>query len=393
MKSYDCIVLGCGGIGSAALYWLSRRGKRVLGVEQYALGHDRGSSQDHSRIIRLAYHEPEYTALAPHAYACWHEIEEESGVRLVHPTGSLIIEQFGSREVDVQGVRDLRGYAAASRRAGIEFEELSGAEVNARWPQFRLTDRERAVFQKDGGLVDARKANAAHVALARARGATILENTPVRAIRPTAQGVEVETPQETYASAALILASGAWTKPVLASVGIDLPLTVTQEQVTYYETPHLRQFAKERFPVWIWHGKHSFYGFPVHGEVATKMGQHNGGPTVTAESRDFDPDPVRQQRYRDFLNRYIPGFVGPERDTKTCLYTVPPDQNFVLSTVPEYPQMSVAVGAGHGFKFASLMGRTLSQLALDGRTDYPIEAFRIDRPALRDPSFESAVHC
>ncbi len=149
----------------------------------------------------------------------------------------------------------------------------------------------------------------------------------------------------------------------------------------------------DRFPVWIWHGGCSFYGFPVYGEVATKMGQHNGGHEVTAETRTFEPDAVRQQRYRNFLQRYLPRFVGPELYTKTCLYTVPPDQNFVLDRLPEFPQISVFVGAGNAFKFASLLGKILSELALDRQTEHGIETFRVDRPATRDPTFQKEVHC
>ena len=109
--------------------------------------------------------------------------------------------------------------------------------------------------------------------------------------------------------------------------------------MTYYATPNLREFSLERFPVFMWHGADNFYGFPVYGEVATKLGQHMGGlaKPVTAETRTFEPDPVRIERYRDFLSRYIPGFIGPELYTKTCLYTIPPDQNFVIDTLPAHP--------------------------------------------------------
>ena len=131
---------------------------------------------------------------------------------------------------------------------------------------------------------------------------------------------------------------------------------------------------------------------PVYGEVATKLGQHVGGYEVTAETRTFEPDPVRQARYRDFLARHVPGFLGPELYTKTCLYTIPPDQNFVIDTLPEHPQISVAIGAGHAFKFASLIGRILSELALNGSSNYPIKAFSIMRPAVTDESFERAFH-
>jgi sarcosine oxidase len=113
---------------------------------------------------------------------------------------------------------------------------------------------------------------------------------------------------------------------------------------------------------------------------------------VTAESRDFEPDPVRQARYREFLERHLPGSLGPELYTKTCLYTIPPDQNFVIDTLPEHPQISVVVGAGHAYKFAALIGSILRDLALDGSTSHPIEAFRLGRPAITDPAFEKAFH-
>ena len=183
-----------------------------------------------------------------------------------------------------------------------------------------------------------------------------------------------------------------WTNEVLRETGVRIPLTITQEQVTYYATPNVWEFSPERFPVFMWHGAENFYGFPVYGEVATKLGQHMGGHEVTAGTRTFDPDPTRIQRYRDFLERYIPGFLGPELYTRTCPYTLPPDQHFVLDTLPEHPQISVVVGAGHAFKFASLIGRILSGLAMDGSSAYPIEPFRLTRPAITDRAFEKTFH-
>lgn len=167
---------------------------------------------------------------------------------------------------------------------------------------------------------------------------------------------------------------------------------LTQEQVTYYATPHLREFAPERFPVFMWHGEHNFYGLPVYGEVATKLGQHLGGHEVTADTRTFDPDPLRQQRYREFLHQHLPGFAGPELYTKTCLYTIPPDHNFVLDTLPDHPQIAVAVGAGHAYKFAALVGKILAELALDGESTFPLDAFAITRPAVTDKTFAKAFH-
>ncbi|GAB4431636.1 MAG: N-methyl-L-tryptophan oxidase [Chloroflexi bacterium OHK40] len=384
--SYDVIVIGCGGIGSAATYWLSRAGAAVLAIEQFALGHERGESQDHSRIVRLAYHAPAYTALTRHTFSAWRTIEEESGLQLVVRTGGLDLELVDGAP------RYLNHYAAAMATAAIPFETLSAAEVMARWPQFQLPESVEALYQADAGLVDARRANAAHIALARARGATIRTGTPVRAVCPVPGGIEVATDEHTYRAERLVITAGPWSNRVLQNIGLRLPLTITQEQVTYFQPTDLRAFAPERFPIWIWHGdaRDCFYGLPVYGEVAIKAGQDVGGDVVTADTRTFEPNPRADADLRRFLGRYLPGALGLELYTRTCLYTLTPDRDFVIDTVPGHPQISLAVGAGHAFKFAGLIGRILSQLALDGHSAYPIAAFRLDRPALTDPSYQPA---
>jgi len=201
----------------------------------------------------------------------------------------------------------------------------------------------------------------------------------------------VETSTGSFTCRRLVVTSGAWTNQVLAGAGLYLPLTVTEEQVTYFATPNLRQFSPDRFPVWIWHGEHNFYGFPVYGEVATKAGQHIGGDAVTPATRKMQPNPRPYRNLVQFLEERIPGFLGPVLYTKPCLYTMPPDKGFVIDRLPEQPQITVAIGAGHSFKFASLIGQILSQLALDGESVFPIEAMRIDRPALSDPDFPNQV--
>lgn len=383
-QTYEVIVIGCGGLGSAAAYWLARRaGAQVLALEQFRLGHDRGSSQDHSRIIRRSYHDPSYVALAAPAYELWAEVEAESGMQLVLRTGGLDLELIGTT-----GIKDLSHCAAAMVEQGIPHEELSAREVMARWPQFRLPEEARGLYQADSGLVDAARANAVHVALARLHGATIRDELPVRALRSVGDAVEVVTDDGVFSAGHVVLACGAWTNDILASLGIHWPITVTQEQVTYFATPSIRDFTPDRFPVWIWRAQEEFYGFPVYGEVATKAGQDVGGDEVTAETRTFEPNPRTHERLVRFLEARIPRFLGPVHSTKTCLYTMPPDRHFVIDAVPGVPNVTVVVDGGHAFKFATLIGRILSQLALDGRTGYPIAPFRADRPALTDPGFQ-----
>jgi len=385
---YEYIVLGCGGIGSGAAYWLARRaGANVLGLEQFELGHVHGGSQDYSRIIRLTYHHRDYTRLTPHTYRAWSTLEEESAVKVVTKTGGIEMALKG----DVYQ-RDVEAYAQAMDAADIPYERLGGDEIMHRYPQFKIKEEIDGLWQEATGIADAAKGNAAHVATARYHGATILDNCPVIAIRPFEGGVEVVSAKGTFSCRRLVLTAGAWTDQVLADVGMNLRLTATQEQVTYYATPNLKDFAIGNFPTFVWHGEHVFYGFPVYGEVATKAAIDASGPAVTPESRTYEADEKREALLATWLKHYIPGFLGPKLYTKTCLYAMPRDRNFVIDTLPELPQIMICLGAGHAYKFASLIGKILSELAIDGQTEHPIAPFTLRRAAITDPDFEAVFH-
>jgi len=378
-------VIGGGGIGSAAAYWLSRRaGAEVLCLEQFQLGHDQGASEDHSRIIRLGYHSPVYTALTRSAYEAWREVEAESGVRLVHTTGMVNIARRGSEGADI-----LNAYTLAMDTQEIGYERIDATELMHRWPQFRVPEDHEALVQPDAGILDIRKAGAAHVALSRARGATVLPHAGVTAVRSVSDGVELVTAAGEFKVEKVVVCAGAWTRELLRGLGIDWPIRLTQEQVTYYATPNLAAFAPDRFPIWIWHGEgdDEYYGFPVHGEVATKAAQDLGGPDASVDGRSWEPDPERVRRVAQFAESILPGYTGPELYTRCCLYDMPPDRDFVVDFLPGHPRIAVCIGAGHAAKFAGLLGRILSELTLDGATQFPIQAFRADRPALADASF------
>ena len=382
-RSFDYAVVGAGGIGSAATYWLSRHaGEGVVCLEQWELGHRDGASEDHSRIIRLGYHSPVYTALTRPAYAAWRVVEGESGVPLVHTTGMVNIAQRGT-----EGGEILDAYVEAMTAQEIDHERMGAAELMSRWPQFRVPEDHEALYQPEGGILDIRKAGAVHRALARANGATVLPGAGVTAIRPVADGVELVTGAGVIHAGKAILCAGAWAPGLLAGLGVRWPIRLTHEQVTYYATPNLRAFAPDRFPIWIWHGDEEYYGFPVHGEVATKAAQDLGGPTVAAPQRDRPHDVERVAKVTRFLDTVLPGYSGPEVYTRSCLYDMPPDRDFVIDFVPEHPDVGVCVGAGHAAKFAGLLGSILCELVTDGETGHPIDAFRADRPALVDPGF------
>lgn len=380
---YQHIVVGSGGIGSAAAWWLAERsGGDVLVLEQYQLGHEFGSSQDHSRIIRYAYNTTEYTSLVEANYATWHDVECRTNQQLVFKTGGLDLSPgaFGQQQV--------AGYADALAAVGISSTTLDAAEVQRRWPQWRLDPDVVALYQADAGVLAIAKANAAHVALARQAGATFLEHAPVRRLVSRPDGVEAHTDQGVFHADSLVMAAGSWTGPLAEDLGVSLPIRLSQEQLTYYASPHLEQFAPDRFPIWIWHGEADcYYGLPVFGAPAVKAGRDISGKVVTQETRNWEIDPAQRERLTGWLSEHLPLAVGPELYSKTCLYDLPPDRNFILDLLPGHPRISVFVGAGHAAKFASFVGRILADLATDGGTKYPIESFSATRPAVTDPDY------
>ena len=379
---HDVIVIGLGGLGSAAAYWASARGLDVLGLEQFELGHRRGGGQDHSRVIRLAHDQQVYARLAEGSFAAWDAVETESDVQLVTRTGGLIIEHPRERDAATAVTGGVADYVAVAESLGHPYELLTADQVMHRWPEYRLDGDESAMYSEDAGLVDARRANATHTALARAHGAELRTGVKVMDVRTSGDGVEVQTSDGVHRAGRVIVTTGAWTSGLVARAGVQIDVTVTLEQVTYYATPHLAAFSPTRFPVFMWRGEHAFYGFPVYGEVATKLGQHLAGPSVDPDERSFEPDPVRQRRYREVLERRLPRFVGPELESRTCLYACTPDDHFVLDTLPDAPQIAVAVGAGHAFKHASNLGRLLVELVVDGEASADISPFSVTREAL-----------
>lgn len=377
-RDFDCIVLGLGGIGSAAAYWLSRRPDvSVLGLEQFELGHVRGESQDHSRIIRLSYHAPEYVRLAMRAYESWAVVEADSGERLILKTGGL---DLGPRN----GAIDLQTYADSMRACGVPFEALDAAEIRRRWPVWRVDDSVHGLFQAESGIAMAARANAAHQRMASEHGAALRDNAAVESVQFEGGEFAVTAHGTRYRSGALIIAAGPWSDRALGFFDLRLPLEVTKEQVTYFAARDRAAFEPSRFPVWIWMDDPSFYGFPTFGEPGPKVAQDAGGQPVDPDTRTFEPDPDNSARVTAFLERYLPSALGPVLLKKTCLYTLTPDRDFVVDLIPGVSRAAVAIGAGHAYKFASVLGRVLAELVMDGKTPSDLSLFSLQRPILKE---------
>jgi sarcosine oxidase len=369
--------VGLGGIGSGAVYWAAKRaGASVLGLERFEFGHERGASQDHSRIIRLSYHKPEYVRFARDAYAAWSDVEEGSGEELVIRTGGLdLYPEDASEWID-----DYVG--SIEEVGGIPYEWFDVSEATRRWPQWRLSDDIRVMFQEDSGIVAAARANEAHRRLAQSMGATLVPNARVTQVRETGGLYELETETSTFRAERLIIAADAWTNDLLEQLWRPINLVVTQEQVTYYASQEVEAFSPERFPIWIWMGEPSFYGVPIFGERGPKIGRDVGGPEVTGDDRSFEPRPDYSEALDGFMRERLPGGFGPYLKQKTCLYTMTPDRDFVLDLVPGHERAAVGQGAAHGFKFASVFGKSLVELVFDGKAESDVAEWRLGRDIL-----------
>ena len=366
--AFDVVVIGLGAMGSAALYQLAKRGVRVAGIERFEPGHDRGSSHGLTRIIRLGYFEhPSYVPLVRHAYALWRDLEAASGEKLLTVTG---IAEIGSPDSVL-----VRGTLASSRQHGLPHEVLDASDLMRRYPQFRIPADFIGVVQPDGGFLEPEKAIRAQLALARAAGAQIRTGEKVLGVEPTSGGVRVTTDGGTIEAGTAILAAGAFASSLLPKGA--LPLHVTRQALIWFEPRTPALFAPDRFPVFMIESAGGIhYGFPVHDGAMKVALHHHERETVDPETYDRAVSPHDEALIRSGLSAYIPAANGARVAAKTCLYTMTPDEDFVIGPLPGSPRIIVASPcSGHGFKFAPAIGEILADLAITGETAHDIGRF------------------
>lgn len=371
--SFDVIVLGVGGMGSAACFELARRGRRVLGLEQFPLVHARGSSHGHTRITRTAYAEhPGYVPLVRRAFERWYELERLTGRHLLTDCRCLNVGPPGSEHVE--GVR------ASVREHGLAAEELPGDEINRRFPGFRFPADYRGVIEGAAGFLYVEECVRAHIDAAVGHGAEIRGEEAVRDWKAVGDGVEVTTDRGTYRAAKLVVTAGAWATRLLANLGV--PLRVMRQTLLWFDVgARAADFRRDHFPVFIADvPDRPFYGLPAIDRFGLKVARHYGAPELpNPDGVDWDVTDADVAALRPLLDEYLPG-LGPMTKGQVCMYTVTPDHHFVIDVHPRHPQVSVACGfSGHGFKFASAVGEVLADLAEAGTTRHGIGMFSADR--------------
>lgn len=380
-NEYDVIVMGVGGMGSAACHQLAKRGQRVLGLERFDIPHAMGSSHGVNRIIRLAYYEdPSYVPLLRRAYELWRELEAGIGEQLLYITGSIDASAVDG-EVFNESLKSCLLH-------GLDHEVLTGAELNARFPGFRLPDGHRALLQPEGGFLLSERCIVANVAAAMSHGAEIHGREQVLGWESSSSGVTVTTSRGVYRADKLIVSPGAWIGSIVPELA---PLIRPERQVLAWLQPTKPElFTPERFPVFnltVEEGR--YYGFPVFGIPGVKLGRyHHLDETIDPESWEREPNMADEAIIREFAERYLPCATGPTMTLKSCIFTNTPDEHFIVDTLPSDERVIVASPcSGHGFKFCAVIGEILADLAIDGSTRHDISLFKLDRFA--QPSFAS----
>ncbi len=370
---YDAIVVGVGGMGSAALLHLAQRQVRVLGLEQFEIPHELGSSHGVTRIIRLAYWEhPAYVPLLRRAYELWRELERFAGEQLLVTTGSVDAGEPDSRPI--------RGALDACRQFGLRHETFNSSELHLRFPGYRLPTNLVAVYQPNGGFLLSERCITAHVNAAMQLGAIVHTNERMVDWDVAGDHLVVHTDRSTYTTRRLVVTAGPWAGKAVAALQ---PLVSVERQVVMWVTPRRPElFVPERFPVFYLHAEEgSFYGFPVFGDLGFKIGRYHHLRQIV------DPDRVDRACHaedemvlRQAIQRYFPDAEGATNSLKTCLFTNTSDEHFIIDTLADTPRVVVAAGfSGHGYKFCSVVGEILADLALDGQTRHDISLFALQR--------------
>ena len=342
MLNVDHVVIGAGVMGCATARALAKMGKKVVLLEQFRLGHKKGSSHGRSRIFRFSYPEQEYVAMAQESLAMWRDLEREAGTELLHTTGGL---DCGPRISD---------NAAALEGCGATFEMIDGREASSRFPDLSFQPETPVLFQPDSGVIYADASIASFVTSAMDADADVHEDREVIAIEPTTGSAVVRTPGGDFRGDSVVVTAGPWAKKLLQPLGIDLPVRPTRETIAYFAC------ETSRLPTVVEWGDPSIYALASPGQ-GLKVGEHIAGPVADPdEEQHFSAESVG--RLKAWVADRYPGAESEPRLAETCFYTNTKDESFILER-----RGSIVVGSpcsGHGFKFAPLIGKRLADLAI-----------------------------
>jgi sarcosine oxidase len=374
MTSYDVAVIGLGAMGSAALYAAAGRGLHVIGIDRYEPAHRRSSSFGESRVIRLAYFEhPSYVPLLVEAYRRWRALETSSGEQVMTITGIV--------EAGYPGSPSVEGSLRSSLEHGLAHERMTAAEVASRFPAFSLPSDWEVIFQPDAGALLPEKAIRLFVSGAKALGGEVRVSTRVIAIEPRGDRTRIvmESGERVDAGSAIV-STGAWMGDLLPDVAAKLDLT--RQPLMWFEPRDPVLVKPDRMPIFFFQtAQDKIYGLPNLCGTGVKVASHlSCGDLASAEAARAEVSLEEVRHLSEMLQHYVPAAAGPLVNTSVCLYTRSPDEHFVIGLHPQAPQIVIASPcSGHGFKFSSVIGEILTDLAIDRHTKWPIDLFKPER--------------
>ena len=375
-RHFDTLIIGAGSMGMAAGYYLSRLGNKVLMLDASDPPHDQGAHHGGTRLIRHAYGEgAAYVPLALRAQRLWEDLEQQ---KQRNPQTALFM-RTGVVNIGSPDDPFLREVQSSAARHGIPLETLDATQASKRWPAWRLRADQIANFEPGAGVLYCERAIAAYRELATTLGATLCTNT--RVVRIECHGRESVTvwtgKNEKFTARDLIVCAGKSTRPLLAPLGLDVPVTRVRKTFAWFEAaPGL--FAPERFPgFFVASEVGGYYGFPDLDGSGLKLGRHDMGEPVSVDAplAPFGAEPGDLGDLQAFLQRYLPG-AGKLRVGRACEYDMTPDTHFIIDRVPACPNVHIATGfSGHGFKFASAIGEALAERITQGESHMDLSLF------------------
>ncbi|MDZ4679791.1 MAG: N-methyl-L-tryptophan oxidase [Saprospiraceae bacterium] len=378
---YDVLVIGVGSMGAATCFYLAKQGVRVLGIEQFDIPHELGSHAGQSRLIRKAYFEhPDYVPLLERAYENWYELEALTGHQVYHKTGLLYV---GQPDSDL-----MKGVQESAAKFQLHLDPLSDWQLAAAYPQFRVPEGYEALLEPDAGFITPEKAILLYVEQAIQHGATIRTKTKITGWQQTRKNIVVETDRGQYTADKIVLTAGAWAGKLLP--GLASKLTVTRQVIGWVNPKNRAPFELGNFPCWVIADASKpsiYYGFPLlptgtfGGPIGLKLGHHVQGVVSDPDAVDRKTDAAEEANLIQMLNQFLPDAYASTHVLKTCLYTNTPDENFILDFLPDTDnKILMAAGfSGHGFKFASVVGEIMADLALKGKSELPIGFLNVGR--------------
>ncbi|QOS79161.1 N-methyl-L-tryptophan oxidase [Paenibacillus sp. JNUCC31] len=371
---YDVIVIGAGSMGMAAGYFLSKSGKSTLLVDSFDPPHNKGSHHGETRIIRHAYGEGEkYVPLALKAQELWNDLEKVTGKQLFLQTGVL--------NVGYEKTKFIQNIISSSNTYSLPLEILGSIEVNKRWPGITLPENYIGCFEPTSGVLKCEECIDAYRELAKQNGAAIITNSKVKEIKVHDKRVTIKTDDHAYSADALVISAGAWSGSLLSMLDLNLPLNPVRKTFAWFD--HNEDlYHHNNFPAFSFETSEGiYYGFPSIDGSGLKVGRHDGGHTINPDEAILEFDELEQDTtdLKQFLHRYMPS-IQQLKYGKTCMYTMTPDEDFIIDTHPDYSNVAIASGfSGHGFKFSSVVGQILSELIISGETEHNISPFSLNR--------------